>query len=440
MKKLNNIVFVSGAEVQSHGSTPTIKGRIRFNSTTDIWEYSENNGDDWYPFSQMPQGGTAGQVLRKNSSSDFDASWVDSVGSVNGMTGNITIGGFSALTCYVVGAGGNDNTAQIGNILRPFETIGAAINVARLYTGALIEVLPGAYTLNDTNCPFGLMYPSSSYSYYFHPNAIITYNGTYGLYAGNSTTDGDIYGYGQFIVTYDGAFTANGYAFYAQHTQSFTVRSRQFNFVKLVHGTTSTSITTSKLLGIGSCPSTSVVFNFTERILCRHGDTATVETGGRVIFNGYSTGSLQSTSRLNRTLVINDANQVLVRNCDIFGYGNASVGDGARNAPMVVDMVYGSNLNSYIFSNLIIYFYSSTTGYKMVNISNADTAGLTLFDNVKMRGRLSAIHTIGGNSLYSDFNVSLQLISVYGGLDIGGTGTITNSLNGGIGFLYNPTI
>ncbi len=414
MKKLDNIVFVSGAEVQSHGSAPIVTGRIRFNSTTDIWEYTQDNGVNWYPFG--------------------------AVTSVNGMVGDITIGGFSALTCYVVGYGGDDNTAQIGNILMPFETIGAAINVARLNYGALIEVLPGTYNLDDTDCPYGLMYPGASYSYYFHPNTLINYNGTYGLYIGNSTTDGDIFGFGQFVISYSGTFTANGYAFYAQHTQSYPVHSRQFNFVKLVHGTSSSTITTSKLLGIGNCPSTSVVFNFTERILSRHGDTITVESGGRVLFNGYSTGSLQSTSKANKTLVINDANQVLVRNADIFGYGNASVGDGARNAPIVVDITYGFNLNSYVFSNLIIYFVSSTSGYKMVNINNVNSADMTLFDNVKLRGRVSSIYTIGGNSLYSDYNMNMQFISVYGGLDIGGTGTLTNSLNGGVGFLYNPTI
>jgi hypothetical protein len=408
MKELNNIIFVSGAEIQSHGNTPAVNGRIRFNSTTEIWEFSEDNGTNWLPLKT----------------------------TVNGMTGDVTIGGFASLTCYVVGTGGDDNTAEIGNILRPFETIGAAIEVARLNYGSLIEVLPGTYNLDDTNCPYGLMYPNSNYSYYFHPNSIINYSGTYGLYNGDSNTDGDIFGFAQFNVLHSGTFTGSGYAFFAQHSVAFGIRTRQFNFVKLAHGSTSTGNANSKTLGIGDCPSTSVIFNYSERILGRHGDVVTLEAGSRSIFNGI--GFIQSTSLSHKTINITNATSAVFKNTEIQNYGNAF--GGGRDANTCVSIGYGANVNDYSFINCPIYFISSSTGYKLIEITSTDSDGLTTFENVKLRNRIANVYTIGGNSIYSDYSINVKFINVYSNADIGGTGTLTNLATGGVGFVYNTNI
>jgi len=49
-------------------------------------------------FNNMPTGGTAGQALEKNSSTNYDASWVNTVNSIGGDTGVITLGSNLSMT------------------------------------------------------------------------------------------------------------------------------------------------------------------------------------------------------------------------------------------------------------------------------------------------------------------------------------------------------
>jgi hypothetical protein len=126
-----------------------------------------------------------------------------------------------------VRVGGDNTTAQIGNILRPFGDIGTAIYGANGLVQAelanpsvqyALSIAQGSYAINDANCPQGIKPSGSRFNVFADVGAMITYSGTYGLWVNaNTSTTGNIYGFLEvdcsvsiFTGTSDGV---NGYLF-----------------------------------------------------------------------------------------------------------------------------------------------------------------------------------------------------------------------------------
>jgi hypothetical protein len=359
-------------------------------------------------------------------------------GTLPDVNGDVTIGGFAANTCYVVGFGGDDITAEIGNILRPFETIGAAIEVAKNISGSLIEVLPGTYSLDDTNCPHGLMKPNSNYSYYFHPNSFVVYDGSYGLYISDTNSDGDIFGFGNFTInnsTFYGSvfdFNSGNISNYAMIIPVPFTRSRRFDFNKIVFESSSN---TANGIFVGASGGTGVSFNIGERLLARGGVTVTLGLGSRSTFNGP--GSIQSTSITEKSLIINGVHSATFNNMTIFGYGAAF----GRNSSIMTEISYDSSYTNDIkFNQVEAMFIGSALNYKLINLTNAVYNDNTLFFRCLLKNRINTTQTLNGNSICCDTNTNIKIIDSYANENLGGTGTITNTITSGNGFMYEPNL
>lgn len=411
MKELNNIIFTTGGELQSYGSTPTVKGRIRFNSSTNIWEYSNDAGVTWMPFSSSL------------------------VTSVNGQVGDVSIGGFAALTCYVVGAGGNDSSGEIGNILRPFATIGGAIEIARITPGSIIEVLPGTYNLNDANTPFGLMYPNANYDYYFHPNSIVNYTGTYGFYISDANTRGNIYGYGAFIINSSGfsgsVDSVNGYAV----NIGINGVRKQIQGISLLNNSNSS---TSGLMRCGNCTGTGFTSSIVA-ITARGGHTIFVDNGARFTLTA---NDIQNTSPnpTTRTVVINNPITSEIKDVNnLLNYGHAFGG----NMSVCVEVINVTSTSTIIFRNVKFYtVLDSNTTSTIKFTTSALTITDILFERCFILNRNNNTNPITGNSISSDNDIGIKLLNNYSNAPISSTGgVITNIVSGGvIGLLYNTNL
>ena len=166
-----------------------------------------------------------------------------------------TIGLASGNIAYVDSTGGNDLSAQMGNLIRPYQTIGNAIRAVSGLTNSTLIVRSGIYNMYDIDSPFGLKVPTSVYNIIIQAGATINYYGTYGLFilddslgtSGNLLSSGTIKCYGNtFSGTIDGV---NNYC--VNVNTNVTSRKLEFDWIT-IESTTSTA----NLLRIGSCTST----------------------------------------------------------------------------------------------------------------------------------------------------------------------------------------
>jgi len=120
-------------------------------------------------------------------------------GSFEGYGGDLTGISFSTdLTQSIfVTQNGNDSTAVIGNLLRPFATLESASLAAT--TGSTIFVYPGLYTVEAN---FNLAKPGVDY--YFHPNTTVSKSTAGDMFDlttfPTSEVGFNVFGYGDFIL------------------------------------------------------------------------------------------------------------------------------------------------------------------------------------------------------------------------------------------------
>ena len=118
-------------------------------------------------------------------------------GSFEGYGGDLTGISFSTdLTQSIfVTQNGNDSTAVIGNLLRPFATLESASLAAT--TGSTIFVYPGLYTVEAN---YNLAKPGLDY--YFYPNTTVSKSTAGDMFdiSGFTDTGFNVFGYADFIL------------------------------------------------------------------------------------------------------------------------------------------------------------------------------------------------------------------------------------------------
>ncbi len=288
MKSLNNIRIVTGGELHAEGTITT--GRIRF-SNADVWEYSMDDGSSWHEFSSDVR-------LASN-------------------------------TCYVSDSG-DDEKAEIGSISKSFATIAGAINIAKDLPNTIIEVLPGTYVLDEETYPTGLMYPNSSYDYYFHENSIINYYGTYGFYITNNG-GGNILGKATFNI-YNDTFSYNGFGFYFAASEDRKIEFESMNFLS--------SESTANGVLIDTCDG---VLRVEGKITNNGGITVKCGAYARAYFNG---GYIKNTSN-SKTLIIDSVRDVVFDDMKIVGDGSYN----SHSADIMTEITFDGNNNSLIYFN-----------------------------------------------------------------------------------------
>jgi len=350
----------------------------------------------------------------------------------------ITIGAGFGNNAYVR-LSGNDSTGIVGNILFPFQTIGAAITaLGTLPNSALVIDDPGTYILNDTNAPFGLKAPGSKYDIYAAAGVTIQYYGTYGMYCadGNEGTAGNIFGFGDFI-NYATVATklvggVNGYAFnVANLGNQYT-----YEFNRILSEPTITTM--AGLSRIGQSIGFLVFFKIIARSYSRTGFTLLLDTSCNVSVNSifaYGVGIDQVGSGEAAIKIVNPTN-VMLNNLSVAGRGQAF---GATNTKcMVIDNAVNGRI---VLNNLFLFCTSSPAGYRMIDLPNAPA----IMDNliiskclIKSRDRSS--FTSNGFSFFSNNNTSFKIIDTYAEKNTGGAGIITNLIGAGSGFQVDANL
>lgn len=348
------------------------------------------------------------------------------VTSVNGMTGDVSIGGVGGLTCYVNVLDGNDLTAEVGNILRPFQSIHGAVNAVPF--GGAIEVFAGIYEEDDSTLPFGMMI--SSYDFYFHPNAIVNYYGTYGLYISESYKTGNIYGYGKFNVYAPNFTNPYGYAFYVEVSGVPKI----FEFVNMIAQYDS-SDTDADLVRIGDCALTSASFNFSERILSKRGISILLDQGSRTLIKP-TTGAIHQTN--SKTPVkIRNPRTVDIKDCVIYGYGTKF----GRYQPVLITIEIGGYTEVVNILRTDMFFFDDSYGFKVIEFISGTTSSskVTIKDSTIVNSNEPG--TSGqGDSIYTDYDISVRIINSYAGKPTAGIGTINNLISQGPLLFIEPNI
>ena len=159
-------------------------------------------------------------------------------GSFEGYGGDLTGISFSTdLTQSIfVTQNGNDSTAVIGNLLRPFATLESASLAAT--TGSTIFVYPGTYTVEAN---YNLAKPGVDY--YFYPNTTISKSTAGDMFDITGFTDGmNVYGNADFILGSSAGSLWEGYAGFSYTFQARDIISNNSNAIVNGYSNNSTDI------------------------------------------------------------------------------------------------------------------------------------------------------------------------------------------------------
>lgn len=343
----------------------------------------------------------------------------------------IAIGSGFGNTAFVR-TGGDDSTAQLGNYLRAFATIGAAINALGSLSDSLLYVDAGSYTLDDSNAPYGLKLPNSFYDIYLSPGVVIEYFGTYGLIISDRFTLGNIYGAGvlsAYSSTYTGSVDGvSGYAYNFGGNDNIT---KNINALKLTCENVNNS---ANVVRVGNSYGAGVNFYIKERFQGRGGILFLADTGCKC--NVYET-YMVNTSYYKQTIQINNPNFVTFKDAKIQPYGLAfgrlqEFGIGINN----------STNGGITFDKCTIQSMSSDATFKAIKF--LDTAAYsysnTLISWTRIKNRENTTFVDAGCSIYSDYNISLKMLDSYATLLTGGGGVVTNLINTGNGLSFEPNL
>jgi hypothetical protein len=162
-------------------NTPTIGDTFTVGDTTWEWTGTVWDGVDVANENSVPAGGTEGQVLAKNSSTNYDTEWITV--SVEGnlpltggtMTGKITLDGDPTSALHAVTKQYVDNV-EAGIITRPQVRAATTANLAANYSNGTLGV--GATLTSTTNGAFPLI----------DNVALTTVNGARGVLVKNQTS------------------------------------------------------------------------------------------------------------------------------------------------------------------------------------------------------------------------------------------------------------
>jgi hypothetical protein len=347
-----------------------------------------------------------------------------------------SIGLASGNVAYVDSAGGSDSTAQVGNLIRPYQTIGNAIRAISGLTNATLYIRAGNYTMGDTDSPYGLKVPGSSYYIYIDYGANITYNGTYGLFISDNTTSGDILSNGTInctSATFSGSINSvNNYA--VNVATPYTTVNLTFYFIE----TTSNAIT-ANCIRIGDCSTNNNSTTLTINNNCL------TRGGSNLFFDAQSRCNVQKINFIQNTspnaiipIIISNPTQLIISNI----IGTQFYGSYFSTQTYGIEIT-NENQNQISLIDLNLTTVDNTSSsYSMFYFNNtvSDYTN-TLLQNVVIHNRQSTIYNKNGTSLYANNNISLKIINTYADTDVNtATGSITNVISNGVGFIYDPNL
>jgi hypothetical protein len=329
--------------------------------------------------------------------------------------------------------GGNDSTAVLGNVLRPFLTIGAAIAALGTSTSSAL-VISGYNMLDDTNAPYGLKAPGSYYDVIAQPGCRVDYYGTYGAYISDASTFGSIYGtleLNAYSATYSGS--VNGVNNWAVNIGVATTPKR----IECYNITNQNTSVSSGNIRVGLCTGTAVTFDISGRILAKGGISLFMDTNSRVFIS--SIALLQNTSQFSGMLKIVDPTDLQLNNIiNSQSYANYL----GYSQPYVIQINDSVGTGNIKFDNCNITAQETTdANFKVIEIVTplASLPNLS-FKRCDVKSRFSTIYNKSGYSFYSATNVSFKMRDVSVEQDLGGAGVITNLISTGTGLMLEPNL
>ena len=346
---------------------------------------------------------------------------------------SLTIGYVAGNIAYQNPIGGNDATAVIGNRLKPYLTIGAAIAALGTSTSSALVIM-GYNLLDDSNAPYGLKAPGSFYDIVAEPGTRVDYYGTYGAYISDATTFGSVYGLldlRSYSATYSAA--VNGVANWAVNIAVASTPKR-IECSNIINENTSAG---SNGIRIGACTGTAVVLEISGRILSRGGITWLMDTQSRVAVN--SINLVQNTSVSSGMIKIVNPTDLQLNNLfNTQAYANYL---GCMQ-PYVIQITDTTGNGNIKFENCNITAHETTdANYKVIEIITPLPSLPNLsFKRCDINSRFSTIYTRAGYSFYSATDISFKMRDTYVERNIGGAGVISNLISIGPGLMFEPNL
>lgn len=388
-------------------------------------------------------GGSGASILDQ----DYGSVWA--ADAANGRSARVIYNQFQ-LIGYVQGniayqniVGGNDSTAVLGNQLRPFKTIGAAITAIGFLENSLISCSAGVNNIYDLDCPQGLKVQGSKYDIYIEKGCTINYYGTYGVNISDRNTGGNILGGGK-ILNYSSIATGvvegiSGYTFnvegadppYGNKVYQFErlVNYANINLARVgdcVHvnsNVTFSAIGPSYILGVNSADKTVI----------------TLDPLSITAFNGFTNGGYIGNALAGTGLVLkmNNPESVDIDRCVIYSHGNQF---GAA-MPGVIEIKAETTALNIKIANSEVRFAGSESDFCLINFSNTISDYTTVvLHTCRLKSRNGNAYPLGGYSLKSNNDVSIKVIDTYANMDIKLGTNITNAVSSGNGFMVEPNL
>ncbi len=385
-------------------------------------KYSAPRGSGGTAVSDIPYGASWDGITTIAPSKNAVYDRIQLIGYV---TGNIA---------YQNPIGGNDSTAVIGNRLRPFLTIGAAITALGILQNSALYLSSGYNYLDDTNAVYGLKSPGSYYDIIAEPGCKVDYYGSYGLYISNASTFGGVYGYldmNAYSSTYTGSVDGvNNYAY----NIGVATTPKKFECINATNQNTNTS---SGNFRLGTCTGTALTINNMGRIASRGGITFFCDAGSRLAVDKINL--LQNVSVLSGMLKIYNPTDLQLRNIsNTQAYANFN-GCSQPYLMQITDNVGTGNIK---FDNCNFTPQDVTDAtFKVIEIISSQASLPNLeFKRCDVQGRFSTLYSKAGYSFYTASNISFKGRDTYYETPIGGAGTITNLISSGNGLMYEPNL
>lgn len=380
----------------------------------------------------------------------YGSSWdgvVDIAPSKNAVYDAIQgIGYVQGNIAYVDSVGGNDSTGMLGNMLRPYRTIAAAISAIGYLTDSAIVLRAGRHVIGSWDCTFGLKVPNTFYDVVCDRGVTIESYCSYGIWIYDGSVDsgrGNLYGF-PIIKNYNGWCTGSvggvnnclfnilpklGLTYFEinQLTNETTspvacFRSENGNlYVGTVHITLNSRM-------YSRCTTAAPIF-----IAAQQSRTYLFGANNAVIDSVAETGMVDAYS-----LDISNVSQLFISSVRFSTRGQFN----GANTDYCVKIQTGIATNDIRFDNCLFEFaWAKPTG-KVIDfqLSNAPQTNNVQFTRCKIKSRNSNSYPLNGYSISAQNNISIKIIDTYADSPVTGAGVITNLISSGGGFMVDPNV
>lgn len=361
----------------------------------------------------------------------------DAIQNIGYVMGNIA---------YVDSVGGNDSTGTLGNMLRPYQTIGAAITAIGYLANSAIILRSGNFTIADWNCPYGLKAPNTYYDVVCERGVTIHSYCSYGVWIFDAQTDsgnGNLFGYPT-IKNWSSVITGtvegvNGYAINILPKAGFT--TFQIDFLT----NEDTGALSCFRVGNGNTFIGTVQLFLQSRIYSRSLSAVPVlkaapQSRLRIYGNGDTNiDSVAQAGMINAySLDVEDVTSLYTYGIR-FGVRGQAFGASSDYCAIIQT---GAQVNDIQFVRSYFEFIEAKPTGVIVDFKNslaANTQNIQFRDCI-IKSRQSNAYVANGYSLSANNNVSIKLIDTYTDRPVTGSGIITNLIVSGSGFMVDPNL